>query len=138
MNISRHELNALVNSRYVKRGEQIVQEGSIVLDRISSESIHAYAIGTGIYQITLSRSDTTKQLTGICSCPAFLDFGPCKHIAAAGLARLQPGYMPDEWCCEQKENFKKTIYFLNKKTKTELIETILRFVAQDQDLLDSV
>jgi uncharacterized Zn finger protein len=136
MDISPNDLKSFIDTRYIKRGEQIVQDKSIILERVSSESIQAYAIGTGIYKVTLSRSNTNQQLTGTCNCPAFFNFGPCKHIAATGLAYLNPRYKPDRWCLEQKKNFTRIKRLLASQTKAQLIETILKFIAQDQNLLE--
>lgn len=134
MNIEQKELS-FIDDRYFKRGKQIAKEGAIILDKISPERIEAYAIGTSIYQVNLFRAANSKQLMGTCNCPAFLDFGPCKHIAATGLAYLQAGYKPNEWCYEQIDALKKTLEFLHKQPKQELINIIMDCVAQNEELL---
>ncbi len=135
MNIEQKELSSFIDDRYFKRGRQIVKEGAIILDKINSERIEAYAIGTSIYQVNLFRSLHSKQIMGTCNCPAFLDFGPCKHIAAAGLAYLQAGYKPNEECYERIDALKKTLQFLHQQPKQELINIIMDCVAQNEDLL---
>jgi hypothetical protein len=135
MNITRQQLSSFIHDRYIKRGEQIVEEGTIVLEKIHSEQIEAFAIGTGIYHVKLFKSNSSAQIKGTCNCPAFFDFGPCKHIAAAGLARMQVGYEPDDWCCEQIQIFKNALQSLHKQPKENLISIIMDCIAQDQELL---
>lgn len=135
MNITRQQLSSFIHDRYIKRGEEIVKEGTIVLEKIHAEYIVAYAIGTGIYQVKLFKTNSSAHIKGTCNCPAFFDFGPCKHIAAAGLARMQVGYQPDDWCDEQIENVKNVLQSLHKQPKEKLINIIMDCIAQDQELL---
>jgi uncharacterized Zn finger protein len=118
----------------MKRGEQIIQEGSLVLQHIEQNNISAYAFGTSIYHVILSRKNNI--LTGTCTCPAFIDFGPCKHMAAAGLARLTPGYQPDELYWKQKENFEHILRFLEKQSKDKLVHIIMQCIGQHPEMLD--
>ena len=138
MNITRKQLRSFIDERYIKRGEQILQDGTIILERIYPEQIEAYAIGTGIYRVNLSRTISSNQITGSCNCPAFFNFGPCKHIAAAGLARMQVDYQPDEWSSEQIETVKNALQSLHKQPKEKLINIIINCIAQDQELLDLI
>lgn len=135
MNISRKELSSFIDDRYIKRGAQIVGEGTIILEKIHPDRIEAYAIGTSIYRVNLFRSAPLKQLKGTCNCPAFFDFGPCKHIAAAGLACIQRDYKPDEWSYEQIKIFKNVLQVLHKQSRENLINIIMDCIAQDQELL---
>lgn len=135
MNITRQQLSSFIHDRYIKRGEEIVQEGTIVLENIHPEYIVAYAMGTGIYQVKLFKTNSSAQIKGTCNCPAFFDFGPCKHIAAAGLARMKAGYQAEEWCSEQIESVKDALQSLRKQPKEKLINIIIDCIAQDQELL---
>ena len=74
MNLSKAELRNLIDERYIKRGEDIVHGGTIILDKIGSDSIEAYAVGTGIYHIRLWRSAPGK-IDGTCNCRPFLILG---------------------------------------------------------------
>ena len=136
MNITMQELRAFIHERYMTRGREIIQEGSLVIDRIGLDSIHAYAIGTSTYCVRLSSKN--KRLIGTCTCPAFVDFGPCKHIAATGLALLKPGYQPDEFYCEQKESFENVMKLLSRKSKDKLIHIIMQSIGQSPDLIDII
>ncbi len=136
MKITMQELMAFIHDRYIARGRKIIQDGSLVIDRIGSNNVNAYAIGTSTYYIVLSRKNNL--LMGTCTCPAFIDFGPCKHIAATGLALLTTGYQPDEFYCEQKENLKNTMNLLSKKSKNELLLIIMQCIGQSPDLMDII
>jgi uncharacterized Zn finger protein len=138
MNITRQQLSSFIDDHYIKRGEQIIQDGTVYLDRIYTDHIEAYAVGTGIYCVKLFKSTASHQINGRCTCPAFFDFGPCKHIAATGLARIQADYEPNEWCCEQIDTLKDALHFLRKQSKEQLINIIMDLIAQDQELLEFI
>ena len=138
MNITRKQLSSFIDDRHIKRGEQIVRDGTVFLEKIHSDHIVAYAIGTGIYRVNISKATSSNQIKGKCNCPAFFDFGPCKHIAAVGLARMQVGYKPDEWCSEQIEILKDALQSLHKQPKEKLINVIMDCIAQDQELLELI
>jgi uncharacterized Zn finger protein len=127
------ELSKFVDDRYIKRGREIVAEGSVGLEHIKTDSLTAYAIGTAFYIIEIQRHATG--ITGTCSCPAFIDFGPCKHIAAAVLARLDSHYMPSDFYYEQKELFDMMTKSLMKKSKEELIFFIFRLGNYDPEVM---
>jgi uncharacterized Zn finger protein len=56
--------------------------------------------------VLLKRRDK-HTIQGRCSCPAYADFGPCKHIAATGFAAIAhdetEGYHPNETLVETLE-----------------------------------
>lgn len=123
MNITLQELSALIDARYMERGEQIIEEGSVVLQDIKPDSISAYAVGRSTYLVKLFREN--KKLAGTCTCPALSNFGPCKHMAATGLVRLAPGYHPDEFCVERTELFDAAIKRLSKKNNDILTHKVM-------------
>ncbi len=133
MKISMEELTDFVDEIYFKRGKKIIEEGSLILKQVKVDSIIACAIGTSVYKVTLFRKKNA--LAGNCTCPAFIDFGPCKHLAATGLAYLTPGYKPDDIFCEHEEMFENMIYNLSKQTKETLVNLIVRLIGQDEEMI---
>ncbi len=73
-------------------GEKVFARGQTYLDQVQILSIEpsrvlAQVAGTEDYRIVLTGGG--KQIGGECSCPAFTDFGFCKHMVATGLAANQ-------------------------------------------------
>ena len=130
------EVKNLIHERYIMRGKKIILEGSVVIDQIKHDNAYAYAIGTSIYRINLFRQNNI--LFGTCTCPSFIDFGPCKHIAATALALLTPGYRPDNFYTEQKDFFESIINQLTQKNKNELLDLIINSIGKSTELLEII
>lgn len=100
-----------------------------------SHKIEARSIETQVYHTTLSL-DQRGKLSGNCTCPAFRDYGPCKHLVAVGLAAIaarQGGYEPSEDCLErirQQEVLRKALASMDKP---ELISLILQYLGDDEE-----
>ena len=121
MNINPTILNNLIPEPYFTRGKEYYNRGAIRLLKITPDSVIARAEGSRVYNVTLTYKN--MQLKGWCSCPAFTDFGPCKHMAATGLALIQhvrSGYKPSEECAEQMNEFDDFNTLLKSKTKKRI------------------
>lgn len=133
MNITKKDLLLYVNEKYFKRGEDIITDGMVGVENVTSDCIKGIAIGTGLYHISLQRSSTG--ISGYCTCPAFIDFGPCKHIAAVGLAYLDQNYEPSAEYDERKQALKDVLRVLKKKNKDELIALVIRIASCDPETM---
>jgi uncharacterized Zn finger protein len=129
MNITLEKITNLIEDRDIKRGHDIVADGMIEIETVTPQSITAIAIDSGIYKIYVQQVDNS--LTGNCTCPAYRDFGPCKHMAAACLAHMKSGYQSSKMYWEQKEQFTEIRVTLEKYTKEELIELFMRLGSYD-------
>jgi uncharacterized Zn finger protein len=121
----------LVSEPYLSRGKKYFKDGSISLLSVKDNHVKAKALGTSFYSITLTLIQ--DQLDGTCSCPAFSEFGPCKHLAATGFAVMAYAVGRYKESEESKERMHEQVQFermLSKKTKAELIELIL-YLAQE-------
>ncbi len=126
----------ITSEKSYARGVGYFQEGVVILDRFDEKSAQGRVAGTQVYRVALN-TIKTNELSGDCSCPAFQDYGPCKHLAALGLvalAMLENGYAPSEECVERIERQEKFRETLASMDKTELIDLILQHLGDDEYL----
>ncbi len=76
----------------VARGEEIVRAGSLRISEATPTACTAYVQGTSTYMVELTW--TGGQFNGWCSCPAYKNWGPCKHMFAT--AFVLPQYVDFE------------------------------------------
>lgn len=137
MKMTRDELHSFVEEPYLTRGKAYFKDGLIDLISIKPHQIKAHAVGTRVYKVTLNRRD--GKINGNCSCPAFEDFGPCKHIAATGFALIQyyeGGYKPSEKYFDRVEYFNEIERSLLKQTKEKLISLILNLANDYPEIME--
>ncbi len=77
-------LRDLAGEKSFARGEAYHREGQVVILSIEPERVLAQVAGTEDYRTELTGRG--KEIGGECSCPAFEDWGFCKHMVAAALA----------------------------------------------------
>ena len=132
MKITQHHLSSLFDERYIERGNQYFEAGMVELVSIKHDEIKARCMGTRRYKVELWFDGT--RLSGKCSCPAFAEFGPCKHMAAAALAAQKGGksYAPSPIYQAQTAELNAVERRLNRMRKAELIELIWH-LANDED-----
>ncbi len=68
------------------RGAQYEREGRVRITHIETNSITATVRGTRFYRVVLKRAHEDSPWDFTCTCPAFADIGPCKHLYAVLLA----------------------------------------------------
>eukprot|EP01138_Halocafeteria_seosinensis_P013352 gb/GECG01013638.1/.p1 GENE.gb/GECG01013638.1/~~gb/GECG01013638.1/.p1 ORF type:complete len:368 (+),score=70.56 gb/GECG01013638.1/:1-1104(+) len=138
------ELQDMMEPRFFERGmDELYLEGLVNIDKVFSKEAHGHAVGTSVYSVVLSRG--LDGLTGTCTCPAFAKNGPCKHVAAVGLALIDYNkqgafYTSSDYdkqrflkslsnaeysqkVADLKERTKKE---LQKKTKEDLVEQFMK------------
>ena len=77
-------LRALAGDKVFARGEEYHREGRVEILTIERGRILAQVAGSEDYRTELTGQN--KAIGGECSCPAFEDWGFCKHMVAAALA----------------------------------------------------
>ncbi len=77
-------VKAFVGDKAFARGETYWRDGLVTIIDMNAARVRAQVSGTEIYRTTVTGRGAN--IGGDCSCPAFSDFGPCKHIAATALA----------------------------------------------------
>lgn len=77
-------VRAFVGDKAFARGEAYWRDGLVSIIDMNVARVRAQVSGTETYRTIVTGSGAV--IGGDCSCPAFSDFGPCKHIAATALA----------------------------------------------------
>ncbi|HBS35939.1 MAG TPA: acyltransferase [Parvularcula sp.] len=77
-------VKAFVGDKVFARGEAYWRDGLVAIIDMNAARVRAQVSGTENYRTTVTGRGA--EIGGDCSCPAFSDFGPCKHIAATALA----------------------------------------------------
>ncbi|WP_022729106.1 SWIM zinc finger family protein [Fodinicurvata sediminis] len=77
-------LKELAGPKVFARGEEYFRNGCVVLLSLEETQIWARVYGSEVYETLLDNDE--DGLDGECSCPAFEDWGFCKHMVAVGLA----------------------------------------------------
>lgn len=135
--ITEKAIKSFISEPYFSRGREYVTSRTIKITAITETSVTGKIVGSYVYSIKLFLGKSG--LDGTCTCPAFTDFGPCKHLAALGLAIVayHQGNFHD--LDEQFENdvaeveaFEKN---LKRKNKDELISMIVQICGWYPDII---
>ena len=81
------ELARRFSERARERGEAYRRAGLVTIKQSSPTSIRAAAAGTEVYDVRIEVEGRTLVLS--CSCPAFDNDGPCKHLWATALVAAE-------------------------------------------------
>jgi uncharacterized Zn finger protein len=132
MRITRNQLASLIDERCLKRREAYFEEGMVEIIRATATEVTAKCAGSRIYTTQLSLEG--HDLLDECSCPAFGNFGPCKHMAALGYAVMaKRNYAPSEDYRDRKDGEERFLKALQRESKAELIEIVMQLVADKPD-----
>lgn len=137
MKILPHHISSLIGGRYIKRGKEYFEEGMVKIRKFSDADVEADCIGTRKYCVSLSLKG--GKLTGKCSCPAFEDFGPCKHMAAtsfAAVAHAQKNYNPSRQYTQRDEELSEVERRLKRMRKADLIDFIMQHMGDEYELME--
>jgi uncharacterized Zn finger protein len=77
-------VRAIAGDRSFARGEAYHRDGQVNILSLSADRVLAEVTGTENYRVELSGHGRT--IDGSCTCPAFEDYGFCKHMVATALA----------------------------------------------------
>src|SRR5512147_674624 len=81
------DLARLFSEAVRRRGEARQRAGLVSIKHASATVIRAVAIGTYAYDVRIGVDGSTLVLS--CSCPAFDELGPCKHLWATALVAAE-------------------------------------------------
>jgi len=82
-------LRNLAGGKSFARGEDYYRDGQVAILSIEPERVRAQVAGTKDYRTVLVGRG--RKIGGECSCPAFDDWGFCKHMVATALAANAAG-----------------------------------------------
>ncbi len=77
-------LRELAGKKVFERGQEYHEDGQVELLAIEPERVLARVAGSEDYRTELTGRGA--DIDGWCSCPAYVDWGFCKHLVAVGLA----------------------------------------------------
>lgn len=77
-------LREQAGAKVFARGEEYHRDGQVDLLSVERDRVLARVLGSEDYRTVLRRRG--KKIEGECSCPAFRDWGFCKHMVATALA----------------------------------------------------
>jgi len=126
-------LREFAGEKVFARGVAYHEDRQVEIVSIDIASVVARVIGSEVYCSQLD--GTGKKFSGKCSCPAFPDWGFCKHLVATALAAndLQPGELE-----KAASRLTKIRDFLRAKGIEPLVEMIMGITERDPDLLRDI
>jgi len=121
-------LKALAGEKVFRRGQAYHCDGHVRVLALDARRVLAEVEGSETYRVELKGGGA--DIGGQCSCPAFEDWGFCKHMVATGLAA-------NEAQIEGRDApyaFERIREHLKAKSAAELVELILGLAEQDAAL----
>lgn len=135
MNIQMKDIQQLIDEPYLSRGIEYFNEGVVKIITLQETSVKARIVGSCVYNVTLIFKN--KTLTGTCSCPAFSDFGPCKHMAATCMAVLEGvSRKPSKKASYQFAEYEDVERYLRGRRKEDLVELLLDIVGVYPEIIE--
>jgi uncharacterized Zn finger protein len=86
MKITESDLESLIDEPFLERGHRYFRDGVVEVLESGELSASGCVSGNKDYRVTLRLNK--GDLNGHCTCPAYSDIGPCKHMAALGYALI--------------------------------------------------
>ena len=111
------------------RGRAYHREGRVRLVSVEPRRVLAHVSGTEDYRVELTGKGSG--IGGRCTCPAFEDRGPCKHMAATALAISDEAVDPDE-----QKPVERIRDYLKAKDHAALVAMIIEAAENDRALFD--
>lgn len=123
-------LREFAGEKVFARGVAYHEDGQVEIVSIDNACVVARVIGSEVYRSQLD--GLGKKFSGECSCPAFSDWGFCKHLVATALAAndLHPGELE-----KATSRLTKIRDFLRAKGVEPLVEMIMGIAERDPELL---
>lgn len=122
-------LRDLAGDKVFARGEDYHRDGQVVILSIRADCVVAQVAGSEDYRTELSGRGVN--IEGRCSCPAFTDWGFCKHMVATALAANAAG--PDAEAAGAGA-LARIRDHLRRKGVEDLIDMIVDLAEQDAAL----
>ncbi len=122
-------LRTFAGAKAFARGEAYHRGGQVEILLIEAERVLAEVSGTDEYRVELAGRG--KKFAGECSCPAFGDWGFCKHLVATALAANELG---DEES-EASGVLARIREHLRQKGVDALVELVVDLATRDPALL---
>jgi uncharacterized Zn finger protein len=122
-------LRKLAGDKVFERGEDYHADGQVELLSLESKRVVAQVAGSEDYRTILTGSG--RKIGGECSCPAFTDWGFCKHMVATALAANDVGDDPGP---DLGGALQRVRAHLKTKSVDQLVDMIVDLAERDPDL----
>src|SRR5216683_7847295 len=119
-------LRKLAGGKVFERGKDYHADGQVEILSLEPDRVLAQVAGTDDYRTVLTGRG--RKIGGECSCPAFEDWGFCKHMVAAALAANAAGSDAE---IEGVGALARIRGHLKKKSVDALIEMIMSLAEWD-------
>ena len=119
-------LREFFGDKVFARGESYWRDGVVAIIDADVRRVRAQVAGSEDYRTIVTGRGA--EIGGECSCPAYEDFGPCKHMAATALAANAGGEAPAEGSTASIRAH------LKKKNAEALIDLIVDLADRDPAL----
>jgi hypothetical protein len=126
-------LRDIAGGRVFDRGQAYQSDGRVEIAALDGERVIARIRGTETYRATLEGSG--RRFSGECTCPAFFDFGFCKHLVAAALAA---NALSREDAQEIGGRFARLRNYLRMQGVEALVERLVALAERDPVLLEDL
>ena len=123
-------LRSVAGEKVYTRGVAYNEAGQVEIISIDRSRVLARVAGSEVYRSELK--GLGKKFSGACSCPAFSDWGFCKHLVATALAANALGPVATE---QAANRFLKIRDHLRAKGVESLVEMIIGLAERDSALL---
>ena len=121
-------LREVAGEKIFLRGQAYFRDGRVEILFIGPEHVRARVAGREYYRTVIKGRG--KRFAGECSCPAYEDWGTCKHIVATALA-VNAGEGVDKELAAAQERIRND---LKSRPADALVEMILEYAEMDPEL----
>ena len=122
-------LRALAGDKVFARGEEYHRDGQVEILSVERDRVLAQVMGSEDYRTVLAGSG--KKIGGECSCPAYRDWGFCKHMVATTLAANAAG---DDVKTEAPNALERIRVHLKQKGVDALVDMVVDLAERDAAL----
>jgi hypothetical protein len=111
------KLRTAAGAKVFERGEDYHADGSVDILTFSNSRVTAQVTGTQPYFVDLACNK--GELSGSCSCPAYVDHGFCKHMVATGLTAND--HVPDDVAGDSPGTIENMLRSLDHEALVKLV-----------------
>jgi hypothetical protein len=111
------KLRNAAGAKVFERGEDYHADGSVDILTFSNSRVTAQVTGTQPYFVDLACNK--GELSGSCSCPAYVDHGFCKHMVATGLTAND--HVPDDGATDSPDTIENVLRSLDHEALVKLV-----------------
>lgn len=125
------KLRSAAGAKVFERGEDYHADGSVDILTFSNSRVTAQVSGSQPYFVDLACNK--GELSGFCSCPAYVDHGFCKHMVATGLTAND--HVPDDGPGDRPDTIENVLRSLDHEA---LVKLVIDIASSDPKILHAL